>query len=86
MNTEKYWLILIHHAIPSVKRLINNGFICQKDNDPKQTLLKVKSYLEQKKFCGCSSYEMSSSKSKLEYHRVFVGLIEPKKGWKATQI
>ena len=29
---------------------------------------------------------MTSLKSRFEYHRVFVGLFVPKKGWKATKI
>ena len=39
---------LIHHAIPSGKRLIGNGYIFQHDNDPKHTANTVKSYLERK--------------------------------------
>ena len=45
---EKYRQVLIHHAIPSGKRLIENGFIFQHDNDPKHTANAVKSYLERK--------------------------------------
>ena len=48
MNAEKYRQILIHHAIPSGKRLIDNGFIFQQDNDPNHTAQKGKSYLEWK--------------------------------------
>ena len=48
MNAEKYRQVLIHHAIPTGKRLIGNGFIFQHDNDPKHTANAVKSYLERK--------------------------------------
>ena len=52
MNVEKYRQILIHHTIPSVKRLIGNGFIFQYHNDPKNTALKIKSYVERKEQSG----------------------------------
>ena len=52
MNAEKYRWILIHNVIPSVKRLIGNGFIFLQDNDPKHTSLKVKSYLKKKEQFG----------------------------------
>ena len=48
MNAEKCRQFLIHHAIPSGKHLIGNGFIFQHDNDPKHTANPVKSYLERK--------------------------------------
>ena len=48
INAKKYRQILIHHAIPSGKRLIGNGFVFQQDNNPKHTALKVKSYFEKK--------------------------------------
>ena len=47
MNAERYKQVIIHHAIPSGKRLIRNGFIIQHD-DPKHTANAVKSYLERK--------------------------------------
>ena len=37
MNAEKFRQVLIHHAIPSGKHLIGNGFIFQHGNDPKHT-------------------------------------------------
>ena len=46
VNAEKYRQVLIHHAIPSGKRLIGNGFIFQHDNDHKHTANTFKSYLE----------------------------------------
>ena len=42
MNAEKYWQILFNHAILSGKHLIGNGFILQRDNEPKNTASKVK--------------------------------------------
>ena len=45
MNAEKYRQILIHHAIPSGRRLIDPRFTFQQDNDPKHTANKVKRYL-----------------------------------------
>ena len=87
MNVEKYRQILIHYAIPSGKHLIANGFLFQQDNGPKQTAQKVKKLLKAKGIIwGCSSYEMAASKSRFEYHWVFVRLFRPKKGWKATSI
>ena len=52
MNAEKYRQILVHHAVPSGKRLISNCFIFQQDNDNKHTALKVKIYLERKEQSG----------------------------------
>ena len=52
MNAEKYRQILVHHAIPSGKHQISNGFIFQQNNDPKHISLKVKSYLKWKEQSG----------------------------------
>ena len=52
MNAEKYRQLLIHHAVPSGKRLIGNGFIFQHDNDPKHTSNVVKAYLQKKEEAG----------------------------------
>lgn len=48
MNAERYRQILIHHAVPSGKRLIGRNFTFQHDNDPKHTANIIKRYLEQK--------------------------------------
>ena len=48
MNAEKYRQVLIHHAFPSGKSLIGNGFIFQHDNNPKHTAKAVKSYFREK--------------------------------------
>jgi transposase len=48
MNKEQYHQILVHHAIPSGKRLGGQGFVFQQDNDPKHTSLMVKNYLQKK--------------------------------------
>ena len=47
-EVEEYsmWGEESHHAIPSGKCLIGNGFIFQYHNDPKHTANAVKSYLE----------------------------------------
>ena len=37
MTAERYKQILIHHAVPSGRRLIGENFIFQHDNDPKHT-------------------------------------------------
>ena len=39
MNAEKYRKVLIHHAIPSGKNLIANGFIFQHDTIPSTLLV-----------------------------------------------
>ena len=52
INDEKYRWILIQHEIPSGKSLIGNGFIFQKDNNPKNIAQKVKSYIERKERSG----------------------------------
>ena len=40
-------IILIHYAIPSVKRLIGNSFTLQEGNYPNDVSLKLKIYLDQ---------------------------------------
>ena len=40
--------ILIHHAVPSGRRLVGQNFIFQHDNNPKHTAIKVKDYLQRK--------------------------------------
>ena len=52
MKAPKYKQILIHHAIPSGKRLIGNNFIFQHDNDPKHSAKIIKSYLQRKSATG----------------------------------
>ena len=39
MTAQRYKQILIHHAVPSGRRLIGENFIFQHDNDPKHTAL-----------------------------------------------
>ena len=81
MNTEKDRQILIQHAISSRKGLIGNGFIFQQDNDHQAQCNKGKKLFRAEGTTrGCSSYRLAFSKSRLEYHRVFVGLFEPKEG------
>ena len=46
LNAEKYRQILIHHAIPSGRRMIGPKFILQQDNDPKHTAKVIKNYLQ----------------------------------------
>ena len=46
LNAEKYRQILIHHAIPSGRRMIGTKFILQQDNDPKHTANVIKNYLQ----------------------------------------
>ena len=48
MNAEKCRQTLIHHTIPFSQRLIGKGFIFQQENDPKFTVVIVKSYFKQK--------------------------------------
>uniref|UniRef100_A0A3Q0QR15 Transposase Tc1-like domain-containing protein n=1 Tax=Amphilophus citrinellus TaxID=61819 RepID=A0A3Q0QR15_AMPCI len=48
LNAAKYHQILIHHAIPSGRRLIGLGFILQQDNDPKHTARLVQRFLLRK--------------------------------------
>ena len=48
LNAEKYRQILIHHAIPSGRRMIGPKFILQQDNDPKHTAKVIKNYLQRK--------------------------------------
>ena len=48
LNAEKYRQILIHHAIPSGRRMIGTKFILQQDNDPKHTANVIKNYLQRK--------------------------------------
>ena len=49
MNAENHRKILIHHAVPSGRRLVGPIFIFQHDNDPKQTAKKVKIIYKEKK-------------------------------------
>lgn len=49
MTGEVYRKILIHHLVPSARRLCPDGFIFQHDNDPKHTSGVVSRYLKNKK-------------------------------------
>ena len=69
MNAEKYWQILFNRAIPFGKRLIGNGFIFQRDSDPKLTAIKVKSYLLQKE------HLLYNCRGIFLYYHFFVGYI-----------
>ena len=51
-DQHKYRQVLIHHAMPSGKRLISDGFAFAQDNDPKHTANTVKAYLERKEEKG----------------------------------
>ena len=44
MNAEKYRQTLIHHAVPSGRRLVGPNFIFQ--HDPKHTAMKAKDCLQ----------------------------------------
>ncbi len=48
----KYREILIHHAIPSGRRLLGSKFILEQDNDPKHTANFIKNYLKHKEEQG----------------------------------
>ena len=53
MRKEEYHSILVHHAMPSGKRLYGNEkWIFQQDNDPKHSSKLCKSYLERKQEGG----------------------------------
>jgi transposase len=49
MNAGVYIRILSSHMLPSARRLFNENFIFQQDNDPKHTAKRVKEYLVSKK-------------------------------------
>jgi DDE superfamily endonuclease/transposase len=50
LDGKKYKQILIHHMVPSAKKLFGNcEFYFQQDNDPKHTSSEVANYLENKK-------------------------------------
>ncbi len=51
-DAAKYREILIHHAIPSERRLIGSKFVLQQDNDPKHTANVIKNYLKRKEEQG----------------------------------
>ena len=53
--------VLIHHAIPSGRCLIGNGFIFQHDNNPKHIANAVKSYLEREGQLIKHSHGLASS-------------------------
>ena len=52
MTAQRYKQILIHHAVPSGRRLIGENFIFQHDNDPKHTADIIKRYLGRKEEQG----------------------------------
>ena len=54
MDAAQYKQILIHHAMPAIKKLAEGetdylAWVFQQDNDPKHTANSVKDYLETKK-------------------------------------
>ena len=49
MTGPVYRQILIHHLVPSARRLCGNNFVFQHDNDPKHTSGVVQRYLANKK-------------------------------------
>ena len=49
LNQKGSHSILQHHAIPSDIRLVGQGFILQKDNDPKHTPRRCQNYLRRNK-------------------------------------
>ena len=74
MNAEKYRQFLIHHAIPSGKCLIGNGFIFQHDNNPKDTANAIKSYSESETVDRTiDSHGLASTGSRTEYFRGSMG-------------
>ena len=52
MTAKRYKQILIHHAVPSGRRLIGENFIVQHDDDPKHTANMIKRYLGRKEEQG----------------------------------
>lgn len=48
LNAEKYRQILIHHAVPSGRRLTGPRFILQQDNEPKHRANVIRNYLQRK--------------------------------------
>ena len=52
LSAEKYRQILIHHALPSGRRVTGSKFILQQDNDPKHTANVMKNYLQHKEEQG----------------------------------
>ena len=49
MTGPVYRQILIHHLVPSARRLCGNNFVFQHDNDPKHTSGVVQRYIVNKK-------------------------------------
>ncbi len=49
MTGPAYRQILIHHLVPSARRLCGDDFVFQHDNDPKHTSGVVQRYLANKK-------------------------------------
>lgn len=48
LDAEYCRLILIHHAMPSGRRMIDPEFILQQENDPKYTAKVIKNHLQHK--------------------------------------